>query len=64
MRVYANEMYGDWLLLRRPQLRGRLAFDIRFELMSKKELQDSFKLRFDDAGRAHGSGGLLGQQQQ
>jgi hypothetical protein len=39
MRVFANEMYGNWLLLRRPQLRGRLAFDIRFELMSKKELQ-------------------------
>src|SRR6266508_1369652 len=39
MRIYANEMYGDWMLLRRPELRGRLAFDIRFELVSKKELQ-------------------------
>jgi len=39
MRVFADEMYGDWLLLRRPELRGRLAFDIRFELTSKKQLQ-------------------------
>lgn len=39
MRVFADEMYGDWLLLRRPELRGRLAFDIRFELVSKAQLQ-------------------------
>jgi hypothetical protein len=39
MRVFADEMYGDWLLLHRPELRGRLAFDIRFELTSKKQLQ-------------------------
>lgn len=39
VRVFANEQYGDWLLLSRPQLRGRLAFDIRFELLSKKQLQ-------------------------
>jgi hypothetical protein len=38
-RVFADEMYGDWLLLRRPELRGRLAFDIRFELTSKQQLQ-------------------------
>ena len=23
-RVFANEMYADWLLLERPQLKGRL----------------------------------------
>jgi hypothetical protein len=39
MRVYAAETYGNWLLLRRPGLRGRLAFDIRFELLSKKQLR-------------------------
>jgi hypothetical protein len=39
MRVFANEVYGDWLLLRRPELRGRLAYDIRFELLSKQELR-------------------------
>jgi hypothetical protein len=39
VRVFANEMYGDWLLLERPQLKGRLAFDIRFELTSKAEIR-------------------------
>ena len=37
--VFSDEKYGDWLLLRRPELRGRLAYDIRFELGSKKELR-------------------------
>ena len=45
MKVFANETYSDWLLLRRPQLRGRLAFDIRFELLSKKELETMLKIR-------------------
>jgi hypothetical protein len=39
VRVFAHEAYGDWLLLRRPELGGRLAFDIRFELLAKQELQ-------------------------
>jgi hypothetical protein len=39
VRVFANEMYTDWLLLQRPELRGRLAFDIRFELTSKAEIR-------------------------
>jgi hypothetical protein len=37
--VFSDEKYGDWLLLRRPELKGRLAYDIRFELGSKKELR-------------------------
>jgi hypothetical protein len=45
MKVFANETYGDWLLLRRPELRGRLAFDIRFELTSKKELERLLLIR-------------------
>jgi hypothetical protein len=50
MRVFANETYGDWLLLRRPELRGRLAFDIRFELLSKNELQRLLKVRWRAEG--------------
>jgi hypothetical protein len=37
-QVFANEQYSDWLLLKRPELRGRIAFDIRFELVSKQQL--------------------------
>jgi hypothetical protein len=50
MRVFANEMYSDWLLLRRPDLRGRIAFDARFELMSKKELQRLLEVRWRTEG--------------
>jgi hypothetical protein len=39
LRIFANEAYGDWLLLNRPALRGRVAFDIRFELMSPKQIE-------------------------
>jgi hypothetical protein len=39
VQVFANEQYGDWLLLSRPELRGRLVFDIRFELLSKVQLK-------------------------
>ena len=36
--VFANEQYSDWLLLRRPELRGRLAYDVRFEIVPRKQL--------------------------
>src|SRR2546428_6272668 len=45
VRVFANEMYADWLLLERPELRGRLAFDIRFELTSKAEIKRLVDIR-------------------
>jgi hypothetical protein len=38
LKVYANERYADWLLFTQPALRGRIAFDIRFELLSKRQL--------------------------
>jgi hypothetical protein len=38
VRVFANEQLSDWLLLKAPQLRGRIAFDIRFELVSRQQL--------------------------
>jgi hypothetical protein len=44
-RVFAHEAFGDWLLLRRPELRGRLAFDIRFELLKARELRNLQHIR-------------------
>ncbi len=38
LRVYADERYADWLLWRLPDLRGRVAYDARFELLSAAEL--------------------------
>jgi hypothetical protein len=45
VRVFANEQYSNWLLLRRPELRGRIAFDIRFELISKRRLAQLVNVR-------------------
>ena len=33
LKVVSQEGYSDWLLWRYPALRGRIAFDIRFELL-------------------------------
>jgi hypothetical protein len=43
--VFANEQYANWLLLRDPNLRGRVAFDIRFELLSRKQIQSIVDVR-------------------
>jgi hypothetical protein len=37
--VLATSTYADWLLWVRPELAGRVAFDSRFELMTKAELR-------------------------
>ena len=39
VRVFANQQYSDWLLLRRPELRGRIAYDVRFELLPQARLK-------------------------
>jgi hypothetical protein len=46
VRVFAHEKYADWLLLRRPELRGRVAFDIRFELLTKRQLRRLQEIRW------------------
>jgi hypothetical protein len=45
VRVFADEQYSDWLLLRRPELRGRVAYDARFELLTKGQLQNIVDIR-------------------
>jgi hypothetical protein len=45
VKVFADEQYSDWLLLRRPELRGRIAYDVRFELLSKSQLQGLVDIR-------------------
>ena len=45
VRVFADEQYSDWLLLQRPELRGRIAYDTRFELLSKNQLQTLVDVR-------------------
>ena len=39
LRVYANEAFPDWLLYEHPSLDGRVSFDIRYELLSDRDLK-------------------------
>ena len=39
VRVFADERYADWLLWRLPQLRGRVAYDARFEILGERRLK-------------------------
>jgi hypothetical protein len=38
-RVFADERYADWLLFEQPSLAGRVAYDVRFELLPRRLLQ-------------------------
>jgi hypothetical protein len=38
-RVFASETLADWLLWKEPSLRGRIAYDVRFELLPVPELE-------------------------
>jgi hypothetical protein len=38
LRVFADERYADWLLFEDPRLAGRVAYDLRFELLGSKQL--------------------------
>jgi hypothetical protein len=45
-RVYADDTYSDWLLWALPEVRGRIATDVRFELLSSAQLQAQVRLKF------------------
>lgn len=45
-RVYADDTYADWLLWALPEVRGRIATDVRFELLSSTQLQAQVRLKF------------------
>jgi hypothetical protein len=42
-RVFADARFADWLLFRIPAARGRLAFDVRFELLSGAQIQRLYR---------------------
>ena len=45
VQVFASTQYSDWLLLRAPELRGRIAYDARFELMPTYRLRQLVDIR-------------------
>ena len=49
-RVYPSDRYADWILWRMPELRGRVAYDVRFELLTRETFLDV--ARFDSESGA------------
>jgi hypothetical protein len=45
LKVFANEKFGDWLILRDPPLAGRVAYDARFELLTTKQFESVLRFR-------------------
>lgn len=43
-QVFADVPYSDWLVWSQPGLRGRIAFDVRFELLRRSELESAQQL--------------------
>jgi hypothetical protein len=41
--VLANAEYADWLLFNVPDARGRIAFDGRWEILSKRRFEDAMR---------------------
>jgi len=39
LRIYADGRYADWLLFEHPDLAGRIAYDVRYELLTQHELE-------------------------
>jgi hypothetical protein len=39
LRVLASDRYADWLLWREPALAGRLAYDVRFEMLTPAQIR-------------------------
>jgi len=44
-RVFADDRYADWLLWTFPELRGRVAYDVRFELFTPPQFLSLYSYR-------------------
>jgi hypothetical protein len=45
LEIVSDAGYSDWLLWQHPELRGRIAFDVRFELLGDRGLKDVVHLQ-------------------
>jgi hypothetical protein len=61
VRVFANERFADWLVIEHPELRGRIAFDGRFELLTARQLKSivSFRARLQGGASVTRPYGIL-----
>jgi hypothetical protein len=44
-QVYAATRFGDWLLWKEPTLRGRIAYDVRFEILDPETFERIVRFR-------------------
>jgi hypothetical protein len=47
-RVFAPDRFSDWLLWKIPELRGRVAYDVRFELYDEAFFERLTRYAFED----------------
>jgi hypothetical protein len=59
--VFADERFADWFLFRIPSARGRVAYDARFELLSKPQLERLYRWTTEstDSWRAAAAGNSI-----
>ena len=48
-RVFAPDRFSDWMLFKIPELRGRVAYDVRFELYDRSFFDRLQDYNFEDA---------------
>src|SRR5262249_8579753 len=46
-QIFATEQYADWLLFEHPELAGRVAYDVRFELLTQPQLTRVARFRLE-----------------
>jgi hypothetical protein len=52
-KVFSDHRYANWLLWQQPELKGRIAYDVRFELFTREQLRvlQDFRDRTGDGWR-------------
>jgi hypothetical protein len=49
--VLADDVHSDWLLWKKPELSGRIGYDVRFELLTAPQLKRLWAFRERNVGR-------------
>jgi hypothetical protein len=55
--VFPSDLHGDYLLWKEPSLRGRVAYDVRFELLTSRQLTSLVRFKSDAADWASAADG-------
>jgi hypothetical protein len=55
--VYPSDKHADWLLWKEPSLRGRVAYDVRFELLTGDQLDSIVRFKLSKRNWQSGAAG-------